>query len=70
MPLAPDAAKDAKLRSSLLALGYNEAVSLTFIAKENAAKFSSAEPLALANPPDLALLLAHGRPMAVGARIV
>jgi len=46
----PDAAKDAKLRSSLLALGYNEAVSLTFIAKENAAKFSSAEALALANP--------------------
>ena len=46
----PDAAKDAKVRSSLLALGYNEAVSLTFIAKENAAKFSSAEALALANP--------------------
>jgi phenylalanyl-tRNA synthetase beta chain len=46
----PDAAKDAKLRSSLLALGYNEAVSLTFIAKENAGKFASAEALALANP--------------------
>ena len=46
----PDAAKDAKVRSSLLALGYNEAVSLTFIAKENAGKFASAEALALANP--------------------
>jgi phenylalanyl-tRNA synthetase beta chain len=46
----PDAAKDAKLRSSLLALGYNEAVSLTFISKEDAGKFSSAEVLTLANP--------------------
>jgi phenylalanyl-tRNA synthetase beta chain len=46
----PDAAKDAKLRTSLLALGYNEAVSLTFISKEDAQKFSPISPLELANP--------------------
>jgi phenylalanyl-tRNA synthetase beta chain len=46
----PDAAKDAKLRSSLLALGYNEAVSLTFISRENAQQFSAAPALELANP--------------------
>jgi len=46
----PDAAKDAKMRSSLLALGYNEAVSLTFIAKQDAQQFSSAAALELANP--------------------
>ncbi len=32
----PDAEKDAKLRSFLLGLGYNEAVSLTFISHEDA----------------------------------
>jgi phenylalanyl-tRNA synthetase beta chain len=46
----PDAAKDAKVRSSLLALGYDEAVSLTFISKEDAKQFSSAPALELANP--------------------
>jgi len=46
----PDAQKDAKLRSSLLGLGYNEAVSLTFISHEDAEKFSSAPVLELANP--------------------
>jgi len=46
----PDAAKDARLRMSLLALGYNEALSLTFISPESAQQFSSAEPLLLANP--------------------
>ncbi len=35
----PDAAKDARLRSSLLALGYSEAISLTFISKEDARRF-------------------------------
>ena len=35
----PDAHKDARLRSSLLALGYNEAISLTFISKEDARRF-------------------------------
>ncbi len=46
----PDAHKDAGLRSSLLALGYNEAISLTFISKEDARRFSSAPELDLANP--------------------
>jgi phenylalanyl-tRNA synthetase beta chain len=46
----PEAAKDAKLRSSLLALGYNEAVSLTFIGQEETQQFSSAPPVQIANP--------------------
>jgi phenylalanyl-tRNA synthetase beta chain len=46
----PDAHKDARLRSSLLALGYNEAISLTFISKEDARRFSAAAELDLANP--------------------
>jgi phenylalanyl-tRNA synthetase beta chain len=46
----PDAHKDARLRSSLLALGYNEAISLTFISKEDAQRFSTAAELDLANP--------------------
>src|SRR5882762_7322614 len=32
----PDAPKDARLRSGLLALGYNETISLTFISKDDA----------------------------------
>ena len=46
----PDAQKDARLRSSLLALGYSEAISLTFISKEDARRFSTAEALELENP--------------------
>jgi phenylalanyl-tRNA synthetase beta chain len=46
----PDVHKDARLRSSLLALGYNEAISLTFISKEDARRFSTAPELDLANP--------------------
>src|ERR1035438_6098809 len=46
----PDAQKDARLRSSLLALGYNETISLTFISKEDARRFSTAAELDLANP--------------------
>ena len=46
----PDAEKDAKLRSSLLALGYNEAISLTFISKDDAKSFSAAPVIELANP--------------------
>src|SRR6202162_2125263 len=38
----PDAAKEATLRQRALALGYNEAVSLTFISYADAEKFSSA----------------------------
>src|SRR5258708_1731102 len=46
----PRAAKESKLRSSLLALGYNEAVSLSFIAHEDAETFSSTPVIELANP--------------------
>src|SRR5215468_4397472 len=46
----PDAHKDAKLRSSLLALGYDEAISLTFISSEDAETFSRAQAMTLANP--------------------
>src|ERR1700722_2942422 len=46
----PDAAKDARLRSSLLALGYDETISLTFISKADARRFSTAPELDLANP--------------------
>lgn len=47
---APDAEKDHKLRTSLLALGYDEAVSLTFISHEDAETFSSVPVVELANP--------------------
>ena len=46
----PQSAKQAKLRSSLLALGYNEAVSLSFISHEDAETFSSAPVIEIANP--------------------
>ena len=46
----PDAEKDRKLRTSLLALGYDEAVSLTFISHEDAETFSSGRVIELANP--------------------
>src|SRR5271166_4974109 len=46
----PDAHKDARLRSTLLALGYNETISLTFISKDDARRFSTAAELDLANP--------------------
>ena len=47
---SPRAAKEAKLRPSLLALGYNEAVSLSFIAHQDAETFSSTPVVELANP--------------------
>jgi len=46
----PEARRDATLRTSLLGLGYNEAVSLTFISAEDAKRFSAAQALPLANP--------------------
>jgi phenylalanyl-tRNA synthetase beta chain len=45
-----DAGKDARLRSTLLGLGYNEAVSLTFIANQEAARFSNSSAIELENP--------------------
>jgi phenylalanyl-tRNA synthetase beta chain len=47
---SPRAAKREKVRSSLLALGYNEAVSLTFISHQDAEAFSSSPVVELANP--------------------
>jgi phenylalanyl-tRNA synthetase beta chain len=46
----PNAAKEAKLRSSMLALGYDETVSLSFISHEDAETFSSTPVIELANP--------------------
>ncbi len=47
----PEAAADTKLRSALLALGYDEAVSLTFISAADAQQFAPAAKIAeLANP--------------------
>jgi phenylalanyl-tRNA synthetase beta chain len=46
----PDAEKEKKLRTSLLALGYDEALSLTFISHQDAEQFSSVPVIELANP--------------------
>ncbi len=46
----PDAEKEKKLRTSLLALGYDEAISLTFISHQDAEQFSSVPVIELANP--------------------
>ncbi len=45
-----EAQKDQKLRALLLALGYNEAVSLSFISHEDAEQFSAVPVIELANP--------------------
>jgi phenylalanyl-tRNA synthetase beta chain len=46
----PDAPKEKKLRTSLLALGYDETISLTFISHQDAEQFSSVPVIELANP--------------------
>ena len=46
----PHAAKEATLRSDLLALGYNEAISTTFISPSDAAAFSQEPAVTLTNP--------------------
>ena len=46
----PNAARDARVRQTMLALGYHEAISLSFIAHANAEAFSRSQPVALANP--------------------
>jgi phenylalanyl-tRNA synthetase beta chain len=46
----PYAAKDTRIRADLLALGYNEAMSPTFIAREDATRFANSEPVLIANP--------------------
>ncbi len=46
----PEVARDARLHESLLALGYNEAISVTFISHADAQAFSGAVPVEIANP--------------------
>src|SRR5262249_32803162 len=46
----PNAEKESRMRSELLALGYNEAISPTFMAEGDARAFSPATPVPLANP--------------------
>jgi phenylalanyl-tRNA synthetase beta chain len=46
----PHAAAESKIRTRLLALGFDEAVSPTFISNDDAQRFSSAQPVALENP--------------------
>jgi phenylalanyl-tRNA synthetase beta chain len=46
----PDAEKKEKLRSTLVALGYNEAISSTFIAKADSQAFSASNIVEIANP--------------------
>ena len=46
----PNEQKDAKVRDRMLALGYNEAISLTFVSAEDTKTFGGGEPLAIANP--------------------
>jgi phenylalanyl-tRNA synthetase beta chain len=46
----PDEAKDVHVRHTMLALGYDEAISITFISADDVKAFGSGEPLALSNP--------------------
>jgi phenylalanyl-tRNA synthetase beta chain len=46
----PDEQKNAKVRETMLALGYDEAIAITFISEQDARTFSTTDPLALANP--------------------
>ena len=46
----PNARKQAVLRNRLLALGYNESLSSTFIPQVDARFFASSEPVRIANP--------------------
>lgn len=46
----PTQEKDDKLRTTLLALGYHEALSSTFIAREESQRFAQAAPVIIANP--------------------
>ena len=46
----PNARKQAALRGRLLALGYNESLTSTFIPQEDARAFTGREPVRIANP--------------------
>jgi phenylalanyl-tRNA synthetase beta chain len=45
-----DAAKNERVQSRALALGYNQAITLTFISEPDARRFSAAVPVELENP--------------------
>ena len=46
----PDEPQNAKVRETMLALGYDEAISITFISQQDAKTFGGGQPLAIANP--------------------
>ena len=46
----PDEPQNARVRDTMLALGYDEAISLTFISEQEAKTFGGGEPLPIANP--------------------
>jgi phenylalanyl-tRNA synthetase beta chain len=46
----PDEPKNAKVRETMLALSYDETISITFISEQEARAFGGGEPLAIANP--------------------
>ncbi len=46
----PEAQKNAAMRQRLLALGYNESLSTTFLSQEECTAFGQGEPVRLANP--------------------
>jgi len=46
----PEASRDAALRASLLGLGYNEALAVTFISHADARRFAPAQAVELENP--------------------
>ncbi len=46
----PDEPKNAKVRETMVALGYDEAISITFVSEQEAKAFGGGEPLAIANP--------------------
>jgi phenylalanyl-tRNA synthetase beta chain len=46
----PNEEKDARVRQTMLSLGYDEAISITFISGEDAKTFGTGVPLHLANP--------------------
>jgi len=46
----PDEPKNAKVRQTMRALGYDESVSITFVSEQEARTFGGGEPLPIANP--------------------
>ena len=46
----PGEQKDAKIRETMLAHGYDETISITFVSEQDARAFGATDPLPLANP--------------------